>query len=146
MTSDEWESSCSVLEMLEAIPTSRFHYQLLSFTVSICQRMSHLLPRESLAALTVVERYLAGQATEAEVQAANTMAADGCRKARIKVTFKPVRIHSRERAAMIVQAATTLEAWQAAKDAALACVDLLEVDPVRLLRNSLGNPFTDDKK
>ena len=144
MTPEEWKSNDSVLAMLEAMPTRGFDYELISFAATVCQRLKHLLPRESLDALAVLELYVAGNASEAEVLAVRDKASTARQSARIGKSFKAVKIHPPERAAMVVEVATTLDGWNAAKVASLACVDLLGDNAADLLRIAVGDPFEDD--
>ncbi len=127
--------------MLEVVPAAGFDERLLSFSVEICRRMRHLLPTESLEALATIEEYLSGNGSVERVIAARVPAAIGRRRVTRRTSFKPVKIHPQERAAMVVQSVTSLDAWNSAKDAALACVDLLDDDVPCLLREFIGNPF-----
>ncbi len=141
MTQEEWEASNSPLLMLEALPPAGFDERLLSFSVAICHRMRHLLPMESLQALATVDEYLSGNGAVEQVIAARVAAATGRNRVTRRTSIKPVKIHPQERAAMVVQSITSLDAWNAAKDAAIACVDLLDEDVTHLLREFIGNPF-----
>ena len=144
MTPEEWKSSDSVLAMLEAMPTRGFCKELISFAASVCQRLKHLLPRESLDALAILEQYVAENSSGAEVLAVRDKASAARKCARISKSFKAVKIHPPERAAMVVEVATTLDGRNAAKVAALACVDLLDDNAADLLRIAVGDPFQDN--
>jgi hypothetical protein len=145
MTPEEWHTSDSTLEMLEALPTDRFTRELLVYTVAICHLMISRLPSESLEALSVVDEYLAGSVSQEEVREATCIATIGRDRARAGLSYKSVRICLAERAAMIVQTATTLDVWRSANEAALACCDLLDDNAADLLRQAIVvNPLVKD--
>jgi|GEM_PF-3131891 len=137
MSQTEWEDCHNALAMLEATPTTGHDIELLSFAAAICRRLKHILPRESRHALDVLKDYLAGRARKDAVLIVHADATKGRWRSIRNSSFKPVRIQKTERIAKIVQVATSLDARNAATEAALACNDLLDENSADLLREFL---------
>src|SRR5262249_1603462 len=141
MTAHEWEPCEHALTMLEAIAEKPNDLQLRAFACACCRQFLHLLPNESRDALAVAEAFVEGTATERELNAAHASAEAGRKRVRQGTSFKKRKIHPQERAARVVLAVTSKDAWGAAKEAVLASVDLFAKQQTDLLREFLGNPL-----
>jgi hypothetical protein len=127
--------------MLDAIEGHPFDAALRRFACACCRRMWVLLPRECRQAVEVSERYAAANASTSEFATANEAAHRGYKRVDRQYTFKKVKIRTQARAALAVAAATSPDAWQGAKDVALAYFDLFGEHPVELLREYVVDPF-----
>src|SRR5262245_3792406 len=125
MTAEEWQNCTHALSMLDALPGQGNDQQLRAFACACCRQLWHLLPNESRAALAVAEAYVRGAATNADLQDARTQAETGSGRVRQGTSFKKRKVHPQERAALVVVAAIGPDAWAAARQAILACVDVL---------------------
>src|SRR4051812_6846418 len=124
MTAVEWATSSHALAMLDALDSGHPATPLRLFACACCRRMWDLLPSESRHALEVVERYTAGEASEAELTAAHVEAERGYRRVDRQISYKKRKVRTQARAALMVMAVASPDSWQAARDAATACIDL----------------------
>jgi len=58
-----------------------------------------------------------------------------------QISYKKRKVRTQARAAQAVMAATSPDVWQAAREAAIACIDLFGEQPAGLLREFVAEPF-----
>jgi hypothetical protein len=138
MTAAEWATSAHALAMLDALDGGSHAAPLRRFACACCRRMWDLLPGESRRALEVAEGYAGGGASAAELAAAREEAVRGYRRADRQISYKKRKVRTQARA---VVAAASPDGWQAAREAATACIDLLGEQPAELLREFVAEPF-----
>jgi hypothetical protein len=141
MTAAEWATSPHALAMLDALEGSAHAVPLRRFACACCRRLWELLPAESRHALEVAERYAGGAASEEELAAAREEAVRGYRRVDRQISYKKRKVRTQARAALQVVAAASPDGWQAAREAVLACTDLLGEQPAEQLRQFVAEPF-----
>jgi hypothetical protein len=103
--------------------------------------MGELLPGESRLALEVAERYAEGRASDWEIAAAREDAVRGYQRVDLQISYKKRKVRTQARAAQAVVAAVSSDAWRAAREAAMAIIDLFGEQPAALLREFVREPF-----
>jgi hypothetical protein len=141
MTVPEWKASTHTLPMIDALEGLSLERPLRQFACACCRRMWELLPGESRLALEVAERYAEGLESDSALAAARNAAVLGYKRADRQISYKKRKVRTQARASHVVIAATSPDAWRAARDAAMAIVDLFGEQPAALLREFVGEPF-----
>jgi hypothetical protein len=110
------------------------------FTCGYCRQMWRMLPSESRDALVTCERYADNLATHEELLQARQLAVEGYRRVNHQISYKKRTIRPPARAALLVVAAAG-DAWESAREAVLASIDLVGTPQLERLRCVFGDPF-----
>jgi hypothetical protein len=108
-------------------------------TCGYCRQMWRMLPSESRDALVTCERYADNEATHEELLQSREVAVEGYRRVNQQISYKKRTIRPPARAALLVMAAAG-DAWESAREAILASIDLFGTPQLGRLRCVFGEP------
>jgi hypothetical protein len=138
MTEADWLDCTDLISMLDFLRDRASEPELRLFCIACCRRIWDVMPPEGRSAVEAAERYVNGQATEAELDAANEIIGDFCE-------HQGEGVRSEVRFA--AHAAFYGSFWRCEVEEAEDCGRNSEVaglrseETCRLLREVVGNPF-----